>query len=200
MSGNRGNAGAAGLSAATGRKLWVRQRLFNLLAAVSLVVCLGTVALWVSSYSAKESIEYTGAGGIYCEFESFGPGVIQVLIVHGAPPPIGLRIFPRVSHAQVYSFFPAQVFLMDGIMTAHGAITNWFTPSAKLISSVHVPYRSIAVSDLHVVIFLLLLISAFLMAGRRTRTRHAGICPTCGYDLRATPGRCPECGAANNSA
>ena len=33
-------------------------------------------------------------------------------------------------------------------------------------------------------------------ARKAERDRDAGLCPSCGYDLRASPGRCPECGVA----
>lgn len=34
---------------------------------------------------------------------------------------------------------------------------------------------------------------------RRRRRTGAGLCPSCGYDIRATPGRCPECGREASS-
>ena len=39
-----------------------------------------------------------------------------------------------------------------------------------------------------------------LMKAREERRRQKGLCPNCGYDLRETKDRCPECGAVPSKA
>jgi hypothetical protein len=53
---------------------------------------------------------------------------------------------------------------------------------------VGVPYWAIAL------VSVILPTIKFRRWGRARRHRRTGACPVCGYDLRATPDRCPECG------
>ena len=167
--------------------------LFNLADGVSLVLCATAVVLWVRSYSACDSVVRLSSSTI----REFG-----------------------ASHGEFYvavdGFFHPRVDVSDGAV-------EWRkeTPSVQDVSAVISAYKENArgpkagffsgeVDDgpwrgsilflpipFVVVVLALLPVAAFLTRlrrRRRARRRGAGRCPTCGYDLRATPDRCPECG------
>jgi hypothetical protein len=65
-------------------------------------------------------------------------------------------------------------------------------PRSYSYSYAHVPYWPLIPPFL---IAGLPAVRAFITGRRRLRRQAAGCCPSCGYDIRATPERCPECGA-----
>lgn len=61
-----------------------------------------------------------------------------------------------------------------------------------LVRGQQLPRRSLLVPD--AIPFALSAIAPWLCLLRSRRPIRSGLCASCGYDLRATPHRCPECG------
>lgn len=148
----------------------LRRRLFTMLAAISLVLCLAIVALYVRAFTARDEI-HTSVFRHHCIIATFPHHVHVILANH----PAG-GSYPT-SLTRGLDQYPARGNYLQPRMSNTGAY--W---------GVSIPF------------WLPLMFAASIpmwIAGRALRRRKrigAGLCPICGYDLRATPDRCPECG------
>ena len=150
----------------------MRRRLFNLAAAVSLAVCLVTAAVWVGAFGNIRMVYsrpiYTASGGVDGR-TMVVPTKHYVWIMVGQP-----KIFMRPgTRFERWALPGVVVERMSGRTRGyHVEVSYWL-----LLCCGALP------------------VGAWLM-WRRTLGRRAvnGFCLACGYDLRATPGRCPECG------
>jgi hypothetical protein len=157
------------------------RRLLNLLTILSLLWCVAAVVLWVRSHAGPDYVDYVSPNRWALTVIS-GHGTVDVLVIpdwRQDPEFRRGRYGPSVYYGTRYSK-RSLGFGTDVQWPEYGGryvnVPHWF-----IVSCTAAPAALGARA-----------------AWRRTRRRRrlaAGRCAACGYDLRATPGRCPECGA-----
>jgi hypothetical protein len=154
---------------------------FNLAAAASLVMCAGTLAFWVrgNHKGLKVSLVITRPTERYAYSASTELGSLEFSYYSN---PTGMTLPPRVSW-EWYEWMP-RADAVAHLRLGFGRGRIFGVPPAGG-AWIALPWWIMAVS--------LAGISIMLLLNGRPRKRPGLRC-SCGYDLRASPDRCPECG------
>ena len=151
----------------------------NVVAGVSLALCMATGAVWVRSYWVREAVSYTSAGGYVWVADPMGELCLY------------WRVMERPAEERGWSYE----------WMAVGDLRGALGPSDWKVGPVEVwdwrPDWFVFVKCWALVLLFAVAPAAWVVMRRPMRRRQwlrMGWCGNCGYDLRATPGRCPECG------
>jgi hypothetical protein len=118
-------------------------------------------------------------------------GLIQAFEKHVPVPrqlpkvAVGTWMLVMLSFAVLFGFFTVRCSMIERrVMASWGEFPFWWLKWMCFAG---------------VVVFAAEAVGAYRVLRRIHRGEH-GLCPICGYDLRATPTRCPECGAATGAS
>lgn len=205
----------------------VKRPLLMAIAGISLLLCVGTLAMWTRSFFRYDTAEWGGRVDddpprwrVWWFQSGRGGLALTVHVTTKVPMP---KYSPEEmiwkTSIKPFARFPADHVLDAGSLTdtqypwAHDERTAWFLgfgtrgevrPTLEAVGgrawmdrwsrAVIIPYAAVAVATG---------VPPVLWLARRRRegrgARRLGHCPACGYDLRATPWGCPECGKALGS-
>ena len=166
----------------------MKRALFNLLTVLSLLLGVAAVGRWGRCHLVADQFEHYENGRYILVM--FQDGVIAYVIADESPPSSGgpLR---RWNHAWGGTF-------------GGGYDATFGHSVANTTFGVNGTYRQRSwwVGDWIVAMACVILPIFRARTWRRERAARlrSGLCTTCGYDLRATPERCPECGTPTKSA
>lgn len=162
----------------------VRRLIFTVWIAFSLLLLLVTAAMWVRSYYWWDSAAWpTGTSTALSVSSQFG-GIDILESYYVANRYFGFRP-ERPTKFQMNSFRCDPYRPYWRLDTANAVLGFYYDHLPTLYRRLLIPYWAIT---------LVLAVCPVAWLLTRRRRRIVGCCPTCNYDLRATPGQCPECG------
>jgi hypothetical protein len=194
------------------------RRPFTVLSALSLLLCVAVVVMWVRSHRGADAFGFTWRGALWQVTSDRGrfcldnePGrrreVEQIEAARAAAPERyqwleeqALAALERAAAAP-YPSTDRDAALDESkrFVEEHGRFGEQLEAAilrkpAIRPASYSAPYAlPFGATALLPAIWLTFAIAR--LSRRRSRPGR-GLCSSCGYDLRATPGRCPECGTA----
>jgi hypothetical protein len=143
----------------------MRRRILDIAAGLSLMLCVAITVVWARSYWCSDEITYRGQTQAI-KFRSYEGNFYFIESRF-------MVVLPGWTHIFNSRYHPAESGWVDQ------ADLTWRAPFFSLFVWSALPaYWRFGLP---------------WVAARQGRRRR-GCCPTCGYDLRATPERCPECG------
>jgi hypothetical protein len=188
----------------------MKGRWFTLLSNLSLLLCLASAALWIHSYYATDAINFgrpkIQTNRIYDHLNShtirafsgrIGYGFQDdYLYVNLIQDPHGVPYDPGFSGIHSY---PSGISFDTRFMKGwhYAGFEYYSSPSAAPLKEIG---ERVIIFPIWPIVILTALLPLIRLRRRLRRPAPAGFCSTCGYDLRATPDKCPECGTipANN--
>ncbi len=174
--------------------------LFTLCSAVSLLLGVATAGLWLCSEFRAVSLGYGSsspdANGFtrMWQIESTRGAICWTVAWHwltSSPGFQGLSLSSGPPEPSVSAWIPASTHRAGAAWTENGYGGAGFYVERFRALAVAWDRRVVQVPDWFLITVLLVLPA---MRWARRRRPPPGSCPACGYDLRASPDRCPECG------
>jgi hypothetical protein len=161
----------------------VWRHLLTLGSAISLLICAAACVFWVRSYAGPDYLHYVSRDQWALSVIS-GHGTVDVLVIPT------WRQDPEFRRGR----YDAQVYYgtrYSKRVLGFGTDVQWPEFGGRYVN---VPHWFLATAAAAAA---LVFGRASWRRGRRRRRLAAGLCAACGYDLRATPARCPECGTSD---